>query len=165
MEYDQRQVQLIFGDYVDQALNEETGQITLISTYSNNSATKAPYKKQRNKVVGTLRSSHAKYVNNEIGGNLESHPKRFCNKNPPEYSLPQFTPSQEPDLHREGPLLRNVMERPIQFFRLFFSNGMVDCIVLHTKTCAYLYVAGYSQLGATRLVGYLPSHIQQARME
>ena len=27
------------------------------------------------------------------------------------------------------------------------------------------YATGYSQLGATRLVGYLPSHIQQARME
>ena len=27
------------------------------------------------------------------------------------------------------------------------------------------YETGYSQLSATRLVGYLPSHIQQARME
>ena len=27
------------------------------------------------------------------------------------------------------------------------------------------YEAGYSQLGATRLVGYLPSHIQRALME
>ena len=27
------------------------------------------------------------------------------------------------------------------------------------------YETNYSQLGATRLVGYLPSHIQQARME
>ena len=27
------------------------------------------------------------------------------------------------------------------------------------------YETAYSQLGATRLVGYLPSHIQQARME
>ena len=27
------------------------------------------------------------------------------------------------------------------------------------------YETGYSQLGATRLVGYLPSHIQRALME
>ena len=27
------------------------------------------------------------------------------------------------------------------------------------------YATGYSQLGATRLVGYLPSHIQRALME
>ena len=27
------------------------------------------------------------------------------------------------------------------------------------------YESGYSQLGATRLVGYLPSHIQRALME
>ena len=28
-----------------------------------------------------------------------------------------------------------------------------------------VYETGYSQLGATRLVGYLPSHIQRALME
>ena len=50
-----------------------------LATHSNNPSIKASYRKQRNKVVDMLRSSHSNYVNNEIGGSLESNPKRFWN--------------------------------------------------------------------------------------
>ena len=48
-------------------------------THSNNPSIKASYRKQRNKVVDMLRSSHSNYVNNEIGGSVDSNPKRFWN--------------------------------------------------------------------------------------
>ncbi|PFX29786.1 hypothetical protein AWC38_SpisGene5395 [Stylophora pistillata] len=50
-----------------------------LATHSNNPPIKASYRKQRNKVVDMLRSSHSNYVNNEIGGSLDSNPKRFWN--------------------------------------------------------------------------------------
>ena len=50
-----------------------------LATHSNNPSIKASYRKQRNKVVDMLRSSHSDYVNNEIGGSLDSNPKRFWN--------------------------------------------------------------------------------------
>ena len=42
-----------------------------------NITTKAAYRKQRNKVVTLLRSSHTNYLCNEIGESLSSNPKRF----------------------------------------------------------------------------------------
>ena len=48
-----------------------------LDTHSNNASIKASYRKQRHKVVDMLRSSHSDYVNNEIGGSLDSNPKRF----------------------------------------------------------------------------------------
>ena len=48
-----------------------------LETHSNNPSIKASYRKQRHKVVDMLRSSHSDYVNNEIGGSLDSNPKRF----------------------------------------------------------------------------------------
>ena len=43
----------------------------------NNATMKAAYRKQRNKVVALLRSSHTNYLCNEIGESLASNPKRF----------------------------------------------------------------------------------------
>ena len=98
-------------------------------------------------MVAALRSSQAKYVTNEIGG-------IFATKIPQNISnvpWPQLTGALEPDLHLEGPLLRDMMERPIEFFRVLFSNEMVDSIVLHKNSYAYLYVASSSQSTETRL--------------
>ena len=65
--------------------------------------------------------------------------------NPREYPLPQFTPAREPGIHLEGPLLRNTMVKPMEFFRLFFTNEMVDSIVLHTNTYADIHIASGSR--------------------
>ena len=61
--------------------------------------------------------------------------------NPPQYPQPQFTPVRPPGIHLEGPLLRNSMVKPLHFFQLFFTAEMVESIVLHTNTYAYLHIA------------------------
>ena len=64
--------------------------------------------------------------------------------NPPDYPCPAFNPSREPGIHLEGPILRNTMERPIDFFRLFFTKEMVERIVTHTNAYAYIRVGSGS---------------------
>ena len=61
--------------------------------------------------------------------------------NPPQFPHPQFTPARPPGIHLEGPLLRNSMVKPFDFFKLFFTKEMVDSIVLHTNTYAYIHIA------------------------
>ena len=70
--------------------------------------------------------------------------------NPPQFSHPQFTPAREPGIHLEGPLLRNSMVKPIDFFRLFFTKEMVESIVLHTNTNAYIHIAAGGYKSYTR---------------
>ena len=48
---------------------------------------------------------------------------------------------------------RNRMVRPIEFFRLFFTNEMVESIVLHKNTYAYLHIVSGSQSSYTRSDG------------
>ena len=57
--------------------NEEKRQIHSLARHSTNLAVKSAYRKQRNKVVSLLRSSHADYLCNEIGDSLETNRKRF----------------------------------------------------------------------------------------
>ena len=52
------------------------------------------------------------------------------------------------------------------FFRSYFK--FLECKEFNKTIIPFAlvgYETGYSQLGATRLVGYLPSHIQRALME
>ena len=75
-------------------------------------------------------------------------------------------------------VLHNIDRIFIKFFSI--SLGL-SCFFAHISDFKFLvlkefnktiipfalvgYETGYSQLGATRLVGYLPSHIQRALME
>ena len=70
--------------------------------------------------------------------------------NSPQFSHPQFTPAREPGIHLEGPLLRNSRVKPIDFFRLFFTREMVESIVLHTNTNAYIHIAAGGYKSYTR---------------
>ena len=75
-------------------------------------------------------------------------------------------------------VLHNIDRIFIKFFRfrsdfLAFFAHISDFKILFLKEfnktiipfALVGYETGYSQLGATRLVGYLPSHIQRALME
>ncbi|XP_057291023.1 piggyBac transposable element-derived protein 4-like [Hydractinia symbiolongicarpus] len=46
--------------------------------------------------------------------------------------LPDFTPTRDPGLHCDVPLIRGVQE--IDFFQLFFSEELIQDIVKHTNT-------------------------------
>ena len=61
--------------------------------------------------------------------------------NPPQYPHPKFSPARTPGIHLEGPLLRNSMVKPIEFFQLFFTREIVESIVMHTNTYAYIRIA------------------------
>ena len=52
-----------------------------------------------------------------------------------------FTPTREPGLHLGVPNLRNTLVRPLDFFQLYFTPGLVDDIVEHTDTDAYIEIA------------------------
>ena len=60
---------------------------------------------------------------------------------------------------------------PIPVAVLKGTVGMVETVQVEAQTQYSIpfalvgYETGYSQLGAMRLVGYLPSHIQRALME
>ena len=70
--------------------------------------------------------------------------------NPSEFPHPQFTPAREPGIHLEEPFLRNSMVKPVDFFRLFFTREMVESIVLHTNTNAYIHTAAGGYKSYTR---------------
>ena len=55
--------------------------------------------------------------------------------------IPPFTPTREPGLHLGVPNLRNTLVRPLNFFQLYFTPGLVDDIVEHTNTYAYIEIA------------------------
>ena len=55
--------------------------------------------------------------------------------------LPAFTPSREPGIHLGVPNLRNTMVSALDFFQLYFTPGLVDEIVQHTNTYAYIEIA------------------------
>ena len=61
--------------------------------------------------------------------------------------IPQFTPARQPGIHLEGSLLKNSMVKPIQVSWQFFTWEMVESIVMHTNTYAYICVAsgGYKR--------------------
>ncbi|XP_015754845.1 PREDICTED: piggyBac transposable element-derived protein 4-like [Acropora digitifera] len=59
----------------------------------------------------------------------------------PAFTPPPFTPSREPGFHPEVPHLRNRFVSPLDFFQLYFTPGLVDEIVEHTNTYAYIEVA------------------------
>ena len=52
-----------------------------------------------------------------------------------------FTPTREPGLHLEVPNLRNTLVRPLDFSQLYFTPGLVDDIVQHTNSYAYIKIA------------------------
>ena len=55
-----------------------------------------------------------------------------------------------------------------RIFSLFLRFKLLEFKEFDKTTIPFAlvgYETGYSQLGATRLVGYLPSHIQRALME
>ena len=56
-------------------------------------------------------------------------------------TLPAFTPSREPGVHLGVPNLRNTMVSALDFFQLYFTPGLVDEIVQHTNTYAYIEIA------------------------
>ena len=58
----------------------------------------------------------------------------------PAFAAPKFSPTRPAGLHLEGPHIRNTMVKPIEFFRLFFTQEMVDKIVLHTNTYGYIHI-------------------------
>ena len=78
----------------------------------------------------------------------------------------------------DNKVLHNIASVPIKFF-YFARISSLFPLVFRTSKFLELkefnktiipfalvgYETGYSQLGATRLVGYLPSHIQRALME
>ena len=56
----------------------------------------------------------------------------------------------------------------LAFFRSLCVLQILEFTVFNKTIIPFVlvgYVTGYSQLGATRLVGYLPSHIQRALLE
>ena len=59
----------------------------------------------------------------------------------PAFTPPPFTPSREPGFHPEVPHIRNRFVSPLDFFQLYFTPGLVDEIVEHTNTYAYIEVA------------------------
>ena len=61
--------------------------------------------------------------------------------NPPAFPPLAFNPVREPGVHFEGPLLRNKMTRAVDFFHLFFTAEMVNSIVVHTNSYAYVKIA------------------------
>ena len=57
------------------------------------------------------------------------------------HELPPFKPSRSNGIHVENHLLQNNMTTELEFFNLFFTRDMIDSIVLHTNTYAYLKIA------------------------
>lgn len=58
----------------------------------------------------------------------------------PSFAAPKFAPTRPVGLHLEGPHLRNTMVKPNVIFRFFFTKEMVDKIMLHTNTYAYIHI-------------------------
>ena len=56
-------------------------------------------------------------------------------------TLPAFTPRSEPGFHLGVQSLRNTLVSPLDFFHMYFTPGLVDDIVQHTNTYAYIAVA------------------------
>ena len=71
----------------------------------------------------------------------------------PTFAAPKFAPTRPVGLHLEGPHIRNTMVKPIEFFCLFFSQEMVDKIVLHMNTYAYIHITQYASKKYTNLGG------------
>lgn len=53
-------------------------------------------------------------------------------------TLPDFTPLREPGLHLDMNVLRNVQEA--DFFSMFFTNDLINSIVKHTNTYAWMTI-------------------------
>ena len=51
--------------------------------------------------------------------------------------LPAFSPSRQPGLHLNVPVLRTTMLTAVEFFRLFFSLDLIKQIVSHTNAYAW----------------------------
>jgi len=69
------------------------------------------------------------------------------------FAIPKFSLTSPVGLHLEGLHIRNTMVKPIEFFRLFFTQEMVDKIVLHTNTYAYIHITQYTSKKYTNLDG------------
>ena len=66
--------------------------------------------------------------------------------------LPAFSPSLQPGLHLNLPVLRTTMLTAVEFFRLFFSLDLIKQVVAHTNARAWNKIGEKQHLPS--LIGY-----------
>ena len=57
-----------------------------------------------------------------------------------QFPPPPFTPARSPGLHFQQPLLRGRMQTAVEFFKLFFTEELVNNIVRHTNSYAVEHI-------------------------
>ena len=67
--------------------------------------------------------------------------------------LPAFTPTRPPGVHFGQPVLRNLFTTAADFFLLFFTEEMIQSLVDHTNSYAYIQIAGGTHTTYTKSDG------------